>query len=385
MNRYAQEIIQSFGTQQNKENLKLRIIKLYSDSNNANDALVVNKFLNENINDLMTNYKEYITQELLVSDPLPGSDANDQVCCYNRGFIENTVQFISDHVISRVEQVPVYGVTDLVPTSRFKNNYQQSADKILDSWDKNAARNIQMRDDSSAYYTPTWGTNDCNWTINGRSHYDEYYDNRNNYHRSGDTREHTQTYNCVTNCTNNYINNAANCGISDSNNTNCAEKYTSIPSGYQNMLPQTLNTGITFSDQRDLNTSNHVVQYENAAYKAILNGRNDNHTAYALGVSNITTDSRLLQRNIFRRANGVENGIDHRESRLYARNLDTDITEGLRGAEHGYKQRGYDMSGLVQKTNHINTARERYSPNCRNRGDMKLYDTHQIPIDPRYQ
>ncbi len=128
-----------------------------------------------------------------------------------------------------------------------------------------------------------------------------------------------------------------------------------------------LHSGIVFCDQEHLGQQRHIDMYENTSYKIALNGNSLPHELVPFGVSTPDSDARLLGRSIFRRNEaGVENGIPRYESRLYNRHLERNIDEGLRNAEKGYMQRGYDMESLYRRVDHKRQARGRYSdgPMC---------------------
>lgn len=121
-----------------------------------------------------------------------------------------------------------------------------------------------------------------------------------------------------------------------------------------------MSTGIAFSDQRALGTQNHVEQYHNTAYKNALNQTDRPHENFAFGVSNDITDKRLLDRRTFRSEGGVENAIPLRETRLYRRNMDRDISEGLHNEERSGLLYGYDMSTINARVDRRNEAKKAF-------------------------
>jgi len=120
-------------------------------------------------------------------------------------------------------------------------------------------------------------------------------------------------------------------------------------------------SGITFCDQSHLGTQNHVDMYENTLYKRALNTAGYENTAF--GVSTIASDNRLLGRSTFRKNEaGVENGIPRYETRLQKRNLERNVSEGLRdgGQERGNIILGHDMESLYRRVDYKNNVRDRY-------------------------
>jgi hypothetical protein len=107
-------------------------------------------------------------------------------------------------------------------------------------------------------------------------------------------------------------------------------------------------TGVAldFCDQKNVGLQRHLDLFDPASNP--LNASRP-HEAYSFGTANAATDARLLSRSVFRRnESGVENGISRRESRLYARSLDTDVDESVIGQERGYSLRAHDMGDLVR-------------------------------------
>jgi hypothetical protein len=147
-----------------------------------------------------------------------------------------------------------------------------------------------------------------------------------------------------------------------------------------------LETGIVFCDQSHLGMQNHIAQYEDTAYKRALNNQHEDHTSVPFGVSTPWSDARLMQRRVFRsNESGVENGIPNYESRLYRRNLERDVSEGLRSAEKGYLLSGHDMSSLYRRVDFKNAARARWtslSPTPGQQGTM--INNINIPDEYRY-
>lgn len=129
-----------------------------------------------------------------------------------------------------------------------------------------------------------------------------------------------------------------------------------------------LYTGITFADQSHLGTHNHVDMYNNSN-KVALNNMRDSYAITPFGVSTPAADKRLLERNIFR----YGNEIPRYETRLQRRNLDRDVSEGLRNAERGCMVHGHDMSSIHRRMDNNHTIATQYGP-APNKMDLSSYD-----------
>lgn len=106
--------------------------------------------------------------------------------------------------------------------------------------------------------------------------------------------------------------------------------------------------GIVFCDQRKLGTSHLIDEiYEQPMFKRLNSGK---VWSGQFGDGSVGENARLLARRTFR-ANeaGVENGIPRYESRLYKRNFDRNIDEGLRNQERDYKQYSNDRRSLFDR------------------------------------
>jgi hypothetical protein len=269
---------------------------------------VVNRFLADHIHNLVDNAIGSMEQELDLSDPMPGVTINAQVASFNREFINSTIGYIIDHVVAPPPSQFV--VTDGMPTSRFgPKHHNQSADRMLQTWAMNPARGVQGRDD-------TQGSNSANafWGDGGRG--------------GG---------------------NASSGASNGAFNPNMA-------------------TGITFCDQSDLNTSNHVEQLLGTFYMQKLNKDSSPHTNDAFGNSTPASDARLLSRRTFRNnEQGVENGIENYKTRIHRRNVDRDVSESLQGTEREGMIHGHDMSSLYRRVDHkrevkAQLSRPQYGP-----------------------
>jgi len=123
------------------------------------------------------------------------------------------------------------------------------------------------------------------------------------------------------------------------------------------------NIGIDFCDQSNNNTSQHLAQFADNSYIQSLNRvtPENAYTFSAFGDATIASDKRLQERRIFRSNEaGVENGIPRYESRLYAKPIERNISEGLRSSEMDCKLSGYDETSLfVSLRSNPTNVRER--------------------------
>lgn len=122
-----------------------------------------------------------------------------------------------------------------------------------------------------------------------------------------------------------------------------------------------LNTGIVFCDQSEIGMQRHQDMFFGGTYMQTLNRTDHPHELTPFGVSTPEADARLLSRKTFRKNEaGVENGIMRYEARLYNRNLERDINEGLRGPERDCMVHAHDMTSLYNRIDHKNEARRKY-------------------------
>ncbi len=168
------------------------------------------------------------------------------------------------------------------------------------------------------------------------------------------------------------------------NNGSHGQRATNDPSGTSLQYPlasaprrcgnKPANVGITFMDQSDLGTSNHMSQYENTSYKVWMNNDKTHlpHESSVFGDSTQAADERLLSRRVFRSNfatdKPVENAIPNYELRLQRRAIDRDIDETLHNSEKGCIQYGHDMSTLYNRIDRKQQTRSKYDtaafPSC---------------------
>jgi hypothetical protein len=286
MNRNARAIIAEFRSKNNQDHLGNTLVNLFNDT-------LVQKYVNEHLEDLINHKIQSMEQDMYTSDLMPGISIRDQIECYNHEFIQDRAAFIKIHVLKGTEIVPKYMVKDDLPTSRFGlQHHRKSGNDILKTWEHNPTRSVQAREDVSGDTHPN-----------------------NTFYGQGD--RHMQT-------------------------------------------------GIVFCDQSDINTSNHVSQFQTANMMA-LNQTDQPHTQSSFGNPTAASDARLLARRVFRsNETGVENGIPVYEQRLQRRNLDRDVTEGTQGRERECIVLGHDMESLHRRIEHKNRAHAKFgSPDPR--------------------
>jgi len=255
------------------------------------------------MNNMFNHYIQLIEQELDLSDPMPGVTVTSQVESFNKQFVFYMIEYVSDHVLKKIEK-PQYTVSDGEPTSRFgPGHHSKSANDILRTWDMHPSRGVQGRDDSHGDLA-----------------------GRNSYWGPGNYSD--QSSQPTPNC--NY--------------------------------PGNVQTGITFCDQSDMNTSNHLEQFHGTFYMQNLNktAPNDAHFNNVIGNSDPANDRRLLNRNIFKaNERGDVNGIKAYEQRIHRRNFDRDIKETLPGREREGLIHGYDMTSLYERNDAKRAAKTR--------------------------
>lgn len=123
-----------------------------------------------------------------------------------------------------------------------------------------------------------------------------------------------------------------------------------------------MSTGVVFCDQSELGMQRHQDLFFGGTYMQALNKTSRPHELTPFGVSTPDADARLLSRNIFRKNEcGVENGVMRRDARLHNRNLERDVSEGMRGGERDYINRGHDMTSLYKRIDHKNNIRDKFS------------------------
>lgn len=135
MNRHARELILQFNSGKNEDHLRGQLSAYFKNPD-------VDQYLKTNLHDNMRHFAYSIEQELLVSDPLPGTTISDQIFCYNNQFLTSIVDFIRSNVIG--EEEPEYNVTDGGPGKSYGG---ASADDLLAKWWCDSGKLTQLRDD----------------------------------------------------------------------------------------------------------------------------------------------------------------------------------------------------------------------------------------------
>ena len=399
MNRFAKGIISEFMSVRNRDALVDTLLAKF------NYDVAVARFLREHIGTNMEHFAESITQEILTSSPLPGVTMLDQLICYNAQFMLQESKLISDAVLELVDETAQYTVSDGISTTRYgQAHYNGKPDDILRSWWSNSGRTAQARDDAPADLTIN--------TYNAESALGDPVGHHTGVaYQNGYRCSPTATYESMRGVRENVTNGPIwanpyttaarpyNSGVDSRavvgeygangnvigggprtwNNGSHGQQATNDPSSTRIQYPlarapvrcgsgNVERNGITFSDQSDLGTSNHVAQYENTSYKVWLNNNKTHlpHETMIIGDSNPIADQRLLSRRVFRSnfaTDGpVENAIPNYELRLQRRALDRDISETLHNAEKGCIVLGHDMSTLRDRLNKKQHTQARYNP-----------------------
>lgn len=176
MNRNARDVIYVFRSTRNTDYLKAALSDFFRNHK-------VEAFLRQNLAAFIENFIHTIEQELELSDPIPGVTCQEQVDCYNCQFIEDRIDFIRGHVVGD-ESKPRYTVTDGAPTSRFgAGHHKKSANEMLQTWNMNSGRGVQMREDTQSgdtYSNPFTGGAD-NHVVSGVEFCDQSEINTSNH------------------------------------------------------------------------------------------------------------------------------------------------------------------------------------------------------------
>ena len=329
MNRYSRDISVAFLSKQNANYLHQSLSQYFR-------SATVDRFLRDNLDDQIGNFSVLISRELMTSDPLPGVTIDQQITGYNNQFIADEIDFIMKNVLNpRDESAPVtqYTVHDGLPTSRYgPGHHVKSPEDILKTWYYDSGRPVQSREDvagdigaeSNQFY---WGgQSGC---MSTRDIFRVEYSGT-AYPNGG---------------SGNYPHN-----FSEHMTPN---KIATIPYA---PARSPLHTGITFANQSNLGTQNHVDMYEKNSNKVAMNNMREAYALTPFGVSTPAADARLLERRTFR----YNNEIPRYEARLQKRNLDRDVSEGLRNAERGCMVHGYDMSSIHRRMENNKNVASQY-------------------------
>jgi hypothetical protein len=113
--------------------------------------------------------------------------------------------------------------------------------------------------------------------------------------------------------------------------------------GYQHAARE---VEVEYYDYSDMNTSHAYEAFINDPVLVAMNRTDRPHELRRFGSTDIANDARLMDRVIGRKnERGEENGIPYYERRLYRRNYERDISEGLgSAAQYDCHIRGHDMS-----------------------------------------
>lgn len=350
MNRNAKNVLYKFTDPENQKIMYASILKVFSGDE------TIKEYLNKNYDTLVSHHAAYIERDLYMSDPL--LSVNDQVRGFSKEFIRDVINDITASF-----DIPVsYEVNDGIPTSRSQTR-PVNADKILDSWAYNMRPGLTLRDD----YLGSASIMDRN-AINCGTYDSANRSARSQYMELDRTAPRRAEPNCrgVKERNTYYGQGERYVGVADNNEIVKVWGKEGMVSG--TMVARNPYSGINFCDQSNFGTSQHVNTLLDNSYIQALNKTNaaDMYQNQGFGNADLESDTRLLQRRIFRgegngkyTSGGIENGIPDYEKRLYRRNLDRDIGETM-SVERDGMLTGYDMQSLRCRVN--SKQQSRYNP-----------------------
>ena len=142
MNSHAREIIFLWSRDGNLLTVWRAILAQFPDNPK------VRLYMRQNFAADADRFIDHMWQALRLSSPMPGTTPQHQVAAFNRQFLRDRCDFIVHHVLGD-EAVPVYTVTDGLPTARFGAAHYAQADAncILATWNTVATQPVQARDD----------------------------------------------------------------------------------------------------------------------------------------------------------------------------------------------------------------------------------------------
>lgn len=151
MNSHAREVVALFVSRANMMALWRRLLGAFRGNPK------VHTFMREHFAALVSRFSRTIEQEMGLSDMMSGTTYYDLLAAYNERFMQDRSSFIMSHVLGD-EVAPRYTVTDGLPTSRFGlDHHSKGADDILNTWNMNAVRGVQAREDHQG--SRRWGRN----------------------------------------------------------------------------------------------------------------------------------------------------------------------------------------------------------------------------------
>lgn len=137
MNSFTQYIIKQFRSRDNVLRMK-KMIELQCGKN---------QYLENNIDNLVETFVQYMTTELYKSDPMPGTTVNDHVNYYSNKFIKVKTEFLQS-----MRMTPTY-TNDPSAHIQYPSDTSTCTDDILGNWRRLSARPQTARMDPSANNT----------------------------------------------------------------------------------------------------------------------------------------------------------------------------------------------------------------------------------------
>jgi hypothetical protein len=149
MNSHAREIIYLWSRDSNLLTVWKAIIAQFPD----NPKVML--YMRQNFAQDADRFIGHMWQALRLSSPMAGTTPKHQIAAFNRQFLRDRCDFIVHHVLGD-EAVPIYTVTDGLPTARFGAAHYAQADPngILATWNTVATQPVQARDDPAGAAGP---------------------------------------------------------------------------------------------------------------------------------------------------------------------------------------------------------------------------------------
>lgn len=139
MQRRTGEIFRQFTSASNVARLEVILARRF-------DNPAVTAFLKQNTRDFAGRFSQSMWRTYNTSAPLPGISPASELQALNNEFLDYMVTQIEQHVL--IEEVPVFTVTDGMPTSRRGlDHHLMNPNQMLETWKHNPGRNVQSRGD----------------------------------------------------------------------------------------------------------------------------------------------------------------------------------------------------------------------------------------------
>lgn len=391
MNHFGRNIIHGLTRQENVAMLRRLLLEKFESGEQ------VRKYLDDHIEQAVVNFCDRVSNEIMTSDPLPGTSLQIELTEYNKQFLGEQIAFISSYIAS--PGIVHYSIGDGMPTAQ--TNYNVSADTLLRQWRYGPRHGVTAREDPQGdVYSPMTRNNrpiinydasrykkmSCEESAYGyvdsggmrgiehmaakpdsepigegaRGLAPQYHYNQHGGQKcmqQGPAPLHTQRKYSVDSAgqysapshvsameipqfyASVWPDMAAKAGET------CAPTHSYF--GADNHIDGAAATSTSMLNYTDMSTEGYNSStWENQYTKSM----NDASIA-VFGDGSTQTDLSLLNRRIFRSENGVESGIPFYLRTVQHRHLDRDVDEGLRGTERGYMRQSHDMASLYARTN----------------------------------